>query len=205
MEASWYLYLFISFVDNFFHWFKIFVFLCHTYYHPQLWAKPKEKFKYQWGENQIITKFHRKVYKHLSLSSSLVIAPSPCPLPPPPSPLPANYYHKVLFHCKKIVLLLKNYSQQCSTLQLFWWPWRVKNIFVNWNKDKSCQLAINRFDNKKEVIEKFIHPWLNGLMINCIYIYLLCFRQYINVKFSIRRCFWVTVLTPHVMRMMRHH
>ena len=80
-----------------------FCFLCHTYYHPQLWAKPKEKLKYQWGENQIITKFHRKVYKHLSLSSSLVIAPSPCPLPPYQLTITTRFYSIV----RKLYCFLK--------------------------------------------------------------------------------------------------
>ena len=50
-------------------------------------------------------------------------------------------------------------SLQSSKLQPFWLPWQEKNIFGNWNFNKSCQLVTDRFLKKKRKrkCKKFIN------------------------------------------------
>ena len=59
-------------------------------------------------------------------------------------------------------------SLQSSKLQPFWLPWQEKNIFGNWNFNKSGQLVTDRFFKKKKEkkMQKIYKPLSNYQRLN---------------------------------------
>ena len=93
-------------------------------------------------------------------------------------------------------------SLQSSKLQPFWLPWQEKNIFGNWNFNKSGQLVTDRFFKKKKEknMQKIYKPLSNYQRLNAnklfcnsqIHVLTKCFlwQPFYNIDGCLSATFW---------------